>query len=230
MSKKDLHMSQDCGEELKTGDVVTLYNNTYKVMSPRGADQIILQDSKNLMFAMPVKKFNFLRKKNLVQIMYKSATAQFVAEFKQKKQEEVLKAKNAPVHTIMGDRIKVRETPAKWVHVSTGQSYDSHDSDEAHPELHHHADSKEALKLHRNVMLRTHPEDHDNLKKLANKFFGKQRSFHNLREAHEALRDKEGFAQTLDNLNIDATKTWKEFKSAYKASVTRVKSRGRKHG
>lgn len=230
MSKKDLHMSQNCGEDLKTGDIVTLYNNVYKVMSPRGADQIILQDSKNLMFAMPTKKFNFLRKKNLVQIMYKSATAQFAAEFKRKKQEEMAKAKNAPTYTVVGDRIKVRETPSKWVHVATGQSYDSHDSQDPHPELHHHADSKEALKLHRNVMLKTHPEDHENLKKLANKFFGKQRSFHNLREAHEALRDREDFSQTLDNLNVEATNVWKEFKRAYKSSVTRVKSRGRKNG
>lgn len=218
--------------ELDKGDTVTLFNNTYKVLSAKGSEQTLLQDVKGVNFSMPHKKLEFLLSRSLA----KSTSAELSpTEFvnAKKKALGVAKGQVAPLYTVYKGKMKVSMEPAKWVHTGTGKSYDGPEMEDAahHHDLHHAADLDHALKFHKNIMTKTHPEDHDRLKKMVNEYLGKQRASINMKDVHKGWSSggKQANKEQLESafsLNAEATEHWNKFAKAYKASVKRVKTKG----
>ena len=223
-------------EELGKGDSITMFNNAYKVVSPRGSSIVMLQDTKDLTFAMPANRVQFLMNKNLVKKMYKAADDSF-----EDKAEKALppstpaksatpsvgdgKGKVAALYTVHNGRMKVQMNPPKWVHVQTGKSHNSaKEEDKEHHDLHHESDAANATKFHRNITMKAHGDDHEKLKKMITSFLGKERAYKNMKDVHRGMvQGKEGVPKaTLDQafkLHEEATKAWKTFTEAYRASV-----------
>ena len=235
-------------EELGKGDSLLMFNNEYKVVSPKGSKQIILQDKKDLMIAVPSNKIKFLLNKGHIQKLRKSngngksvLTPQgFIAE--QKKPTDRVQAQaeassgvrtKAQVGEIRNGRMKVSENPSKWVHVQTGRSFSAHDAEDHHHDLHHPDDLATAHKFHRNIMQKTHPEDHSKLKKMIDEYLGHHRSLKNIHLVNRHVTKQGGkapstFLNNAHSLSEERDKQWKKFADAYKASVKKNILKGSK--
>lgn len=199
------------------GDLLSMFDNLYEVISTRGGKQTLLKDNKNLTFAIPTNKLKLLLKNEHARRMYKSTNGEQVSTV-------------APLYTVHNNRMKVQMDPPKWVDVNEGRSYDAADSEHSHHDLHHEADLANAEKFHRTIATRAHQDDHDKLRKLVTKFIGSQRSFRNLRDVHRGMSKNGLKSNILDRafeLNKQVTESWKHFSTAYKTSVKRAKSKGK---
>ncbi len=226
-------------EELGKGDGLRMFNNEYKVLSPRGAKQVILQDEKDLMIAVPSNRLKFLLSKGIIQKLYKSngkggstttpqgfiANGNKITQRTQGQAEQVSGIRTkAQLGEVRGGRMKISENPSKWVHVQSGRSYADHDSEDQHHDLHHPDDLSNAHTFHRNIMQKTHPDDHEKLKNLINEYMGHDRAFQNMHLVNRHMT-KQGqkapstFVDNAHSLNETSSKTWKEFADSYKASV-----------
>lgn len=228
------------GESLSKGDKVLMFNNEYEVMSPQGAKLTVLKDCKSLLISLPADKLKFLLKKGEIKKLVKSngggktsITPQgFIAKQKSSKgqaETSVGRGRVAPLGTVRGGMMKVSMNPPKWIHTQTGHSYEHHSGKTPHGDLHHHDDITQAHRFHRTIMLNTHPDHHEELKKMVNEWHGLRRRYKNLiqirREITQGGRPMPKWLNEKANkLNEDATKKWQKFEASYKEAVKKEKN------
>ncbi len=197
----------DYSQPLAYADKLSMNNCVYKVLKS-DKQYTLLQDDKNLKFAIPTNKLQLMLKKGYAQNL---GVLNFVKAFKRQlsgpsakvgvspsalKQAAVAKTPSSagtrgePVGTVHtgadGHQYKkVSANPAKWVHVGEGTSHDK-PGEEAHHALSNPKDMDMFHNMLGSIHAKTHPEDHDKLKKLAMEWVEATHKFKNMRAAHSA--------------------------------------------
>jgi hypothetical protein len=136
-----------------------------------------------------------------------------------------------PVGTIHGDRQKVSMNPPKWVHVSTGHSFDSHDT---HPTEHHkledHEQVGQVFKQTIDKMSKIlNSDDIEKGEKLLRDWLGesvKSKNFFALANA-ESKRMGGGIPRELQNKTFASSDKAKNHKEKFSTFLKEAKARAR---
>jgi hypothetical protein len=195
---------------LNYGDKLSAFNCLYKIVSSSESGYTILEDEKNSRVAIPTLKLSYLMKKgvitNLGAVNFAKAipTASRPAGVSPKPQKGVIndKPRGEPVGTRRQGSdghwyMKVQEQPSKWIHVGEGTPGSGqgtvHDSpnapakdlmDNIHPKDHEHYE-----KMRSRITAEAHPDDHENLLKVADTWIKHIIIGKNLKTAHHMSID-----------------------------------------
>lgn len=226
---KDFKISKSLKDDLVEfgeGDQISMFSNVYKVMSPKGADQVILRDNKDIMFSMHKKKLAVLMKKNAAQMLFKSAPGSAATPKAPSSGGGQGKGKIAPLNTVHNGRMKVQMNPPKWVDVQSGQAHNHHSGDDKHA---HAQDLELEHAVQEKITLNTPAGDHEKLKQLTGEYIEKRRALKNLHSVNRGMsqggsNSPSSFKAQAHAVADKAHAAKKALVEAYKEAVHKKKS------
>lgn len=238
LGKSDIMIGE--GDRLAMGPCI------YKVVSPAGAEQTMLEDERGLRFAIPSNKVKFLIKKGMARKYFKEDYGIYKAKGagmpSQPSGMGGGKPRGLPVGTMKQDhngnwRKKISDNPPTWVHMSDGTAHPHHEGDSSHHTLLHDESRRQAVRVHMKIMRHAHPDDHEGLKQKFKKYVDELSAFKNLVKAHntQEVDDKgkklpraaipKSLQDSVYARQEKAEKHLKEFVDAFKASIKRRKGK-----
>jgi len=199
---------------MKFGDKLRVYNNVYKICASN-EQYTILQDDKNIKFALPTAKIADLIKKGIinnegaVSFMKALKVGSQLSESSQRvgvtpktvnqgmaklpKTDGNEQNKGVPVGTIRQgadgqEYKKISANPSIWVHVTSGTAHHGPGEEEIGGVSPFHPNSTENMKIYHKavnkVVLNTHPDDHEKLKKMIKDYIETRVKLKNLSQVY----------------------------------------------
>lgn len=227
------------------GDSLAMGKCMYKVLSPKGASQTILEDERGLKVAIPSNKIKLLVKAGIARRYFNDGFDIYKAKSvgMQSSPPNMAKQKGVPVGTMRQDRDghwrkKVSDNPPTWVHMASGTAHPNAEGSEQHHSLLHDESRRQAVRVHMKIMRHADEKDQENLKKKFKEYINELSAFKNLVRAHNMQElDEKGKRlpkavipkSTQDSIYAKqekAEKLLKEFMTSFKASIKRKTQNG----
>lgn len=242
---KNFKISKSLGDYravIEKGDKLTMFDNTYVVVSPSDASFIILEDENKMKFSLPANRVDLLLQKGIIK-KQRSFLSKAIAPKGGKvvgTPKSTLRTDAYPVGTVRPDpkggmRKKIAMHPSVWVHVAHGTTHPSHSSEEEHHPITHEHDVKEYNMILSNIHSHAHPEDHEQLKGLWLDYKKAQQTYDSLKTVLNTpdlgngtplkrVFGGTGEANRLFSLNDKAQEKLNTFKKALVTSVKKQRT------
>jgi len=215
-------IGSDLSESFKKGDMLTMFNNNYEVLSPDNAPQVILRDDKSICFAFPLEKLQSLIKKGV--IVKKKG---FIQKSFINKMKPLLKAKNVAQEGSRGGVIIGHDRSGNPIYMnhninpSNPHHFHNEEGNPVHVKdiLSSHENYKEHLNQYNEVnskIANTHPKDREFLRSILNNFHK-----HSLYAAHLKNQQGKDSSKELRDKAEEHTKHAKLLSNAFKEYFSR---------